>query len=53
MASKAAPTAAKALTPHLAIVFRYHDNLVLEGLYWISRSLMRGACEGLAVVNES
>lgn len=45
--------AAKALTPHLAIVFRYHDNLVLEGLYWISRSLMRGACEALPALSKS
>ena len=33
--------AAKALTPHLVIVFRYHDNLVLEGLHCISRALAR------------
>ncbi|MCX7141689.1 MAG: type III pantothenate kinase [Proteobacteria bacterium] len=38
--------AAKALTPHLAIVFRYHDNLVLEGLYCISQALIREPCEG-------
>jgi len=40
--------AAKALTPHLAIVFRYHDNLVLEGLHCISRALAREGCEALA-----
>lgn len=40
--------AAKALTPHLAIVFRYHDNLVLEGLYCISQALMREAGEELS-----
>jgi type III pantothenate kinase len=45
--------AAKALTPHLAIVFRYHDNLVLEGLYWISQSLAREAREGLARANKT
>jgi type III pantothenate kinase len=45
--------AAKALTPHLAIVFRYHDNLVLEGLYRISRALMREASAGLSAVNKS
>ena len=39
--------AAKALTPHLAIVFRYHDNLVLEGLHCISQALMREAHEGV------
>ncbi len=39
--------AAKALTPHLAIVFRYHDNLVLEGLHCISQAL---TCEGLAAI---
>jgi len=39
--------AAKALTPHLAIVFRYHDNLVLEGLHCISRSLARDGCDRL------
>lgn len=39
--------AAKALTPHLAIVFRYHDNLVLEGLHCISQALMREAREGM------
>ena len=39
--------AAKALTPHLAIVFRYHDNLVLEGLHCISQALMREAGEGM------
>jgi type III pantothenate kinase len=38
--------AAKALTPHLAIVFRYHDNLVLEGLHCISQALMREEREG-------
>jgi len=31
--------AAKALTPRLAIAFEHHENLVLEGLYCISRSL--------------
>ena len=40
--------AAKALTPHLAIVFRYHDNLVLEGLHCISLALAREACAGLS-----
>jgi len=35
--------AARALMPHLAIVFRYHDNLVLEGLHCISRALARAA----------
>ncbi len=40
--------AAKALTPHLAIVFRYHENLVLEGLYCISRALAHAACAGLS-----
>lgn len=40
--------AAKALTPHLSIEFRYHDNLVLEGLYWISRSLALEAHAGPA-----
>ena len=44
--------AAKALTPHLVIVFRYHDNLVLEGLYFISRALMREAREGLSGVHK-
>jgi len=39
--------AAKALTPHLVIDFRYHDNLVLEGLHWISRSFTRETREGL------
>jgi pantothenate kinase type III len=40
--------AAKALTPHLAIVFRYHDNLVLEGLHCISQALTREASEGVS-----
>jgi len=39
--------AAKALTPHLAIVFRYHDNLVLEGLHCISQTMMREAREAV------
>ena len=45
--------AAKALTPHLAIVFRYHDNLVLEGLHWISQSLAREAREGLSGLHKA
>ena len=45
--------AAKALTPHLAIVFRYHDNLVLEGLYRISRALLREASAGLTAVTKN
>ena len=45
--------AAKALTPHLAIVFRYHDNLVLEGLHWMSQSLAREAREGLSGVQRA
>jgi hypothetical protein len=28
-------------------VFRYHDNLVLEGLHCISHDLMREASEGV------
>ena len=40
--------AAKALTPHLAIVFRHHDNLVLEGLHCLSRCLLREAAAGLS-----
>ena len=44
--------AAKALTPHLAIVFRYHDNLVLEGLHCICRDLMREARAGLSGVDK-
>jgi type III pantothenate kinase len=40
--------AAKALTPHLVIVFRYHDNLVLEGLYCISLALAREPGESLS-----
>ena len=43
--------AAKALTPHLDIVFRYHDNLVLEGLHCISRDLLRQPCESLPAVS--
>jgi type III pantothenate kinase len=39
--------AAKALTPHLVIVFRYHENLVLEGLHCISQAMMRGARAGV------
>ena len=31
--------AARALTPRLAIAFEHHENLVLEGLHCISRSL--------------
>ncbi|MFH1043500.1 MAG: type III pantothenate kinase [Pseudomonadota bacterium] len=42
--------AAKALTPHLAIVFRYHENLVLEGLHCISQALRQEASEGLSGV---
>lgn len=45
--------AAKALTPHLAIVFRYHDNLVLEGLHCISQALMREAREGIAGIRKA
>jgi type III pantothenate kinase len=42
--------AAKALEPHLAIVFRYHDNLVLEGLYHISHALLLEPGDGQSVV---
>ena len=45
--------AARALTPHLAIVFRYHDNLVLEGLHRISQALILEPCEGLSGPNKS
>jgi type III pantothenate kinase len=45
--------AAKALTPHLAIVFLYHDNLVLEGLHCISQALMSQASEGLPRMRKS
>ena len=45
--------AAKALTPHLAIVFRYHDNLVLEGLHCISQALARETCESLPVARKA
>jgi type III pantothenate kinase len=45
--------AAKALTPHLAIVFLYHDNLVLEGLHCISQALMSGAREELPRVRKT
>jgi len=31
--------AARALAPRLIIPFELHDNLVLEGLFWISQSL--------------
>jgi pantothenate kinase type III len=31
--------AARALAPRLTIPFELHDNLVLEGLYCISRTL--------------
>ncbi len=44
--------AAKALTPHLAIVFRYHDNLVLEGLHAISCALAQEAREGLSGIQK-
>ena len=33
---------ARALAPRLIIPFELHDNLVLEGLYCISRTLRRG-----------
>jgi pantothenate kinase type III len=45
--------AAKALTPHLAIVFRYHDNLVLEGLHCISRASAREGCEAPSLVKKA
>ena len=45
--------AAKALTPHLAIVFRYHENLVLEGLHCLSRALIQEASERLPGVREA
>ena len=45
--------AAKALTPHLVIVFRYHDNLVLEGLHCISQALLHEAREGLSGVDKA
>lgn len=44
--------AARALTPHLAIVFRYHDNLVLEGLHCISRVLAAEAAAGQSATPE-
>ena len=44
--------AAKALTPHLSIVFRYHENLVLEGLYRISRALTRESCEAQSAAHK-
>lgn len=45
--------AAKALTPHLSIVFRYHDNLVLEGLHCISRALAQTALHELPGVKRA
>ncbi len=30
---------ARVVAPRLSIPYRYHDNLVLEGLYWIAQSL--------------
>jgi type III pantothenate kinase len=45
--------AAKALTPHLAIVFRHHDNLVLEGLHCLSQTLMREAHEGVPGIQKT
>src|SRR5512141_1998015 len=45
--------AAKALTPHLAIVFRYHENLVLEGLHCLARCLVRDAAAGQSAAQKA